>query len=423
MRATVLHALLALAGAAAAQERPAPLGEAATATVVYNFEQAEHWAMRAIVLLTLGDDYHPAAAAILVAALRDRDVRLAAFGVEQVLRTGDRVAAAVAVPPLIDALVELLPTKNEHLRARTLQALARLLPASGATDAAAWRRWWSEHKAAHAAAPWTPVAAAPQAAGTVTQRIVERAFDLRDAGLEVVFVLDSTGSMQLAIDAARDAIDEVATILAGVTPRLRLGLVHYKDFGDMSNAARLLVPLTKDYRKVRERLDKLQAGGGGDIPERIEKGVEVALDPATGWSKGSNRMLLVIGDAPPHPEAEQYLLELVRRAYEHPDARGKGPVTGARKEGVRPFITSTIATNASVKGIFEQIAAAGGGTSVVLDLAAQRRTVDGKPVGRQRTAGQRIAEHVLLLSFGAGFEAQLRVFVDVFFEYRNAGLF
>lgn len=402
-------------------QQGSPLGEAATGTLVYNYEQSEHWAMRALVLLSLGADYHPAAATVLVDALKSSDGRLPAFAVEQLLRTGDRVLPAIATAEVVAQLVGLADHKNDLLRERAQQVLGKLFRDAGATDGRSWKRWWSECQREYAPAAWVAAAQPQRGEGTVTQQLVERAFDLRDAGLEVVFVLDSTGSMQLAIDAARDAIDEIATILAGVTPKLELGLVHYKDFGDMGDGAKLLVPLTKNYKKVRETLAKLQASGGGDTPERIEKGIEVALDRPTGWNKNANRMMLVIGDAPPHADVEKELLDLVKRAHEHPFARGKGPTTG-RKEDVRPFITSTIATNPAVKGIFEEIAKAGGGAAVVLDMNATKK-VDGKVISKKRSAGEQIAEHVLLLSFGATYAAQLRVFVDVFFEYRQAGLY
>jgi Mg-chelatase subunit ChlD len=415
------------ADAKAASPVVVAFGEAATETLVHAYGEAPSWAMRALIMLSLGEDWHPAGSAMLVAALRDKDKRLRAFAVEQVLRTGTRVAAAIATPDLITELVDATSTRNDHAKARAAEALHKLLPEVAAKKPAEWRQWWNAERATYAAPAWT-AREQQQTTGTVSQKLVERAFDLRDAGLQVVFVVDSTGSMQVAIDAARDAIDEVTAILAGVTDRLELGLVHYKDTGDLSGAASLLVPLTKDHKKVRDKLAKLTAGGGGDIPERVERGIEVALDKETGWDKEKNRMLLVIGDAPPHPEDEQALLALVKRAYEHPFVAGTGPVTGVPKKVLRPFVTSTIATNPSVKDAFAAIAKAGGGASVVMNLGGGGpgggRGAQPADVGKgRRSAGQQIAEHVLLLSFGAGYEAQLKVFVDVFFTYRNAGAF
>lgn len=438
-------------GAPKAAPKPAPptaINQPATESLVRVYRGATNWTLQSLAMLSLGDDWHPAGAAMLVEALRGKDVRLHAFAVEEVLRTGKRVLPCVATPELIDALVETLAAKNPHLRARTVEALAHLLPEAQVKKPDEWKRWWAEHRATHAPAEWTSIAADPPG-GTAAQRLVQRAIDLHDAGLQLVFVVDSTGSMQVAIDAVRDAVEEVSAVLAGVTEQLELGLVHYKDDGDMKDAADLLVPLTKNHKLVREKLAKLVAGGGGDIPERIEAGIAVALDKATGWDKDKNRMLLVIGDAPPHPESEFKLLELVKRAYEQPFAVGKGAVTGPQaKAKARPFVTSAIATNPTVKEAFEAIAKAGGGACAVMNLGPQpghrpgappsdpkprgkekepEKGKDGAPepakVGAAATAARQVAAHVLLLSFGAGYEAQLRVFVDVFFAYRDAGLF
>ena len=52
----------------------------------------------------------------------------------------------------------------------------------------------------------TPGRLCAQRGATVGTSVLTRAFDLRDAGLDVAIVVDSTGSMQIAIDTARDAI-------------------------------------------------------------------------------------------------------------------------------------------------------------------------------------------------------------------------
>lgn len=409
-----------------------PLGQGATGTLVHNYEEADHWAMKAILLMSFGTDWHPDGVSAVVDALGHRDDRLPPYAVETLLRADDRVVRSLARPELIEELIDESRNKNEYYRERVLAVLKRLAPDANCDDNRSYKRWWRDEKETWAPPAWTE-AEVEHGEGTVTARLVERAFDLRDAGLQVVFVLDTTGSMQVAIDASRDAVDDITALLAGITPKLELGLVHYKDFGDFSEGAKMLVPLTRKHDKVRDKLGKLTAIGGGDAPERIEKGVEVALGRKMKWDKDANRMLLIIGDAPAHHDAEDELLALVKRAHDHPFSTGKGPVTGGRSE-LRPFITSAIATNPIVLQRFEAIAEAGGGTAVGLNLAG-RGPLGGMPMGDDRErrregaarkrnpAAEKIAEHVLLLSFGAGYEAQLREFVKVFFAYRRAGLF
>jgi|JRYL01.1.fsa_nt_gb Mg-chelatase subunit ChlD len=413
----------------AADPAPPPLGQAATGRIVHTYQTAEHWALRALCLLSLGTDWHPDGVAIVLAALADKDERLHAYAVETMLRTNDRVVAALAQKELLAALIDLLRRKNEHLRTRTEAALARLAPAAGCKGHVAWQRWWRDHEGSWAPAAWAPIAT-QATGGTATQQVIDRAFDLRDAGLEVVFVLDTTGSMQLAIDAARDAIDDITALLAGITPKLELGLVHYKDLGDMSDGAKLLEPLTRQHKKVQDRLAKLIASGGGDAPERVEKGIEAALAKDVGWTKDANRMLLIVGDAPPHMDTMDDLLAMVKKAHEHPFAKGKAAVTGPKETKVRPFITSALATSEAAMASFSEIAKAGGGTAVRMDLGPQRPGGRGEARGEARPAGTRaataaeqVAEHVLLLSFGGANDGTLREFVRVFFAYRRAGAF
>lgn len=401
---------------------PVPLGEAATQVLVRAHDEAGHWALRAIVLLSLGRDFHPAGSAALLKALADKDARMGAYAVE-VLRRMDAVAAPkVATRELVDALVDgPLQEKNEFVRDRTLEALALLVPGTGAADRNGWREWWRKNELLHVPPPWTPPPAAPRGAGTVAGSVVEKAFDLRDAGLQVAVVIDSTGSMQQAINAARDAIEDVVALLSGIAPRFEVGLVHYKDFGDMGDGAKLLEPLTKDQRAVRERLAKLVASGGGDAPERVECGVGIALGKEMGWDRNANRLVLVIGDAPAHEEVLTGLVEMVKRAHDQPFSRAKGPVTGAKVPSkLRPFITSCIATSPAARPHFEAIATAGGGACVLLPMTAPN-TKDVSSA--QSKAVQEVVRHVLKLSFGTQYEAQLNLFADVYFTWRDAKAF
>ncbi len=410
------------------------LGQAATGTLVHAYGQAEHWSMRAIVLLSLGSDWHPDAVACVLHALRDKDERLVPYGLEVLRGMDDASLQQVATPELVGELIDKqLKRKNKLFTDRLCELLPRLLPAAKATDRRGFEEWWRAAKATYAPPAWEapPAATGEQKGGTVATKVVERAFDLRDAGLDVAIIIDSTGSMQIAIDTARDAIDDVVALLTGIAPKLRLGLAHYKDLGDMGDGAKLLVPMTRDQKEVREKLAKLIAGGGGDVPERVERGVAVALSKEMGWNKDANRLLLVIGDAPPHPESEAPLYELVRKARELPFEVGKGPTTGPKKSEVRPFVTSTIATNPQAKASFEKIAEAGGGTSVMLEVgpppaAPARGGKGGTPAPAQPAKSsrsvQQVVEHILLLSFGAQHRPQLQRFVRTFFEYRDAGL-
>jgi hypothetical protein len=138
------------------------------------------------------------------------------------------------------------------------------------------------------------------------------------------------------------------------------------------------------------------------------------------WNKEANRLILIIGDAPPHPNTMEPLLKAIKDAHDRPFVRGSKPLSGKR-EPLKPFITSTICTSLAAKVEFEQLAKAGGGTPVFMDV----RNGGGKAMNDVDTAkaARSVVEHILLLSFGAQYRAQLQSFVRVFFDYRDAGLF
>jgi hypothetical protein len=431
-------AVLVLLSTAFAQERgrhravqqPAmtlpPLNQKDTEDVVAAFGRADTWSQQAIALFSLGTDWHPAGSAIVLAALQARDARLHCFGVEQLRRTDARVFASVCTQPVVAELVEhQLQAKWELLRNRTLEVLERLFPNAG-HDAPAMVAYWREHQKDYQPPAWTPPASDPNANKTVAMPMMERAFDLRDAGLQIAIVIDSTSSMQAGIDAARDAINDVTAILASIAPKLELGLVHYKDVTDFKPGARILEPMTRDQQKVREHLAHLTAEGGGDPPEKVDAGVELALSKEMNWNRNANRLILIVGDAPPHQEDMAGLLAMVERAHLHPFQTGKQPVTGTDGQQLRPFITSAIAISPEAKGAFDQIAKAGGGTCVLMSMRRGGRGSllpgnVGKKTANDADAAEQVARHVLTLSFGAQFEPQLRAFVDTFFAYHKAG--
>lgn len=119
--------------------------------------------------------------------------------------------------------------------------------------------------------------------------------------VEAVFVLDTTGSMGGMIEGAKQKIWAIANTLASAkpTPRIKLGLVAYRDRGDAYVTK--VVSLTDDLDAVYKELMSFQAGGGGDTPESVNQGLNEAVTRMT-WSedKKSYRVIFLVGDCPPH---------------------------------------------------------------------------------------------------------------------------
>ena len=119
--------------------------------------------------------------------------------------------------------------------------------------------------------------------------------------VEVVFVLDTTGSMGGLIQAAKDKIWSIASTMASAqpAPELRMGLVAYRDRGDAYVTR--VVDLSDDLDSVYARLMSFQAAGGGDGPESVNRALHDAVN-AMSWSQDDNvyRTIFLVGDAPPH---------------------------------------------------------------------------------------------------------------------------
>lgn len=119
--------------------------------------------------------------------------------------------------------------------------------------------------------------------------------------LDVVFCLDCTGSMGDEIDRLKATLDSVARRLTQLpgSPRLRLGLVKYRDRCDSFVVAK--DELTHELSTFRANLARAYADGGGDYPEDVQAGLAAAVDDMS-WDRSANavRLVFLVGDAPPH---------------------------------------------------------------------------------------------------------------------------
>jgi von Willebrand factor type A domain len=456
-----LVSLAAFAGTALGQGKPAapmPLGQAATEALAARFTAADHWVQKAVTLLSLNTWWHPAGASMITAALRDKDPRLVAFGLEALLRAEPTLMPSVATSELLDELiVRQLARNNELLGKRVLLALKGLAPKVDATDRAAWQRWWNETKATWAPEAWTAREQPTGGEGTVAAS--QRAFDLYQTGLDMVICIDSTGSMQPTIDALGAALGDMVDILDGISPKMRLAIVHYKDSGELGKTgAKVVQPFNKNIKVAQENLDDLRAFGGGDLPEAVLGGLEQSLDPKLGWKKDANKLVVLIGDAPPHPADRSKAVELVRAAHETPGVPVGKPTTGP-KPADTPFLTSCIGVVVNLEGKlreqpgyrefvdsqkvmredFAAIAKAGGGVYVEVEFTftdqpppPKEKKDKGKEKDKDKArdagnaiasaATRRIVEHILVLSFGERFAAEMREFVRIYYDYKTGGL-
>jgi Mg-chelatase subunit ChlD len=119
--------------------------------------------------------------------------------------------------------------------------------------------------------------------------------------VEVVFVLDTTGSMGGLIEAAKEKIWSIASTLAQAqqVPQISMGLVAYRDRGDAYVTR--VIDLNRDLDSMYAQLMDFAADGGGDGPEAVNEALEAAIHRMS-WSQDRDtyKVVFLVGDAPPH---------------------------------------------------------------------------------------------------------------------------
>ena len=121
------------------------------------------------------------------------------------------------------------------------------------------------------------------------------------AGLDVVFLIDTTGSMGGELAEAKDRVRQLAELLRvdRANQRVRIGVVAFRDQGD--EYVTLRSPLDADVEVSFRFLAELTVGGGGDGPEDVLAGLSTAIHDMN-WDLGDDveREIFLIGDAPAH---------------------------------------------------------------------------------------------------------------------------
>lgn len=126
--------------------------------------------------------------------------------------------------------------------------------------------------------------------------------------IEVVFAVDTTGSMGGLIEGAKRTVWAIAKHIGEAAPNatLRVGLVAYRDKDD----AYVTRPfaLTDDLDKVYAELASYEASGGGDQPEHVRRALAEAVH-GMAWTPVANKMIFLVGDAPAAERADAPTLE------------------------------------------------------------------------------------------------------------------
>ena len=183
--------------------------------------------------------------------------------------------------------------------------------------------------------------------------------------LDILFLLDATGSMDDEIDQLKATIAEVSQRIDRLPSQadVRLGMTLYRDEGDEFVTATF--DFTRDVDAFADALDRVVADGGGDEPEALDEALAEAL-AAPSWRPAAQAVQLVflVADAPPQ----------IARDVPTPYTAS---MLEAAERGVKIFPVSSSGTDDQAEYVFRQLAQFTGARYVFLTYGAAGRATGG----------------------------------------------
>lgn len=160
--------------------------------------------------------------------------------------------------------------------------------------------------------------------------------------IDLLFLLDATGSMEDEINRIQDTIVSISERVSSLpgSPELRFGLVAYKDQSD--DYVTRSSDFTSDVQAFRTTLLAVRAGGGGDTSEAVNEGLYSAVHELS-WNEHGLRLAFLVADAPPHvdqPDSPPYPKTLLE----------------AQAKGIKIFSIAASNSNPAAEYVMRQIA-------------------------------------------------------------------
>ena len=131
--------------------------------------------------------------------------------------------------------------------------------------------------------------------------------ELRRKGLDIVLVIDDTGSMDLIINDVRDRMDELVMAIHRLVPIARIGIVV---FGGRSERVDI-EPLTISSHRLQTFLSGIAAKGHGSQGD-VYSACVTAVNQMN-WKPYAKKVIVLVGDSPPRFEDYGPLLSLIAR--------------------------------------------------------------------------------------------------------------
>ena len=200
-------------------------------------------------------------------------------------------------------------------------------------------------------------------------------------GLDLCFVVDTTGSMGDDIQNAKENMEGILEHLADKTDNYRVALIDYRDFDDRSKASedypfKIQLNFTNDNETITNTIQSLDLGNGGDNEETVYSALMAAV--GLDWRSNAKKVIIIMGDAAPldpEPYTEYTYADVLVALFAADINLDLGH---SDKRVVDVFDTSlinvfSIGTNASADAadFFEKISASTGGSYAGVENASE----------------------------------------------------
>ncbi len=129
-------------------------------------------------------------------------------------------------------------------------------------------------------------------------------------GLQVMFIIDTTGSMGDELAYLQCDFSSIAKEVA--SSDVTYSVNFYRDEGD--EYVTKTNSFTSDAESVQSTIDAEYAAGGNDEPEAVAQILDECITSNDEWQEDANKLIFMVFDAPPHLGTEDVLVKAIQSA-------------------------------------------------------------------------------------------------------------
>ncbi|HVA79121.1 MAG TPA: VWA domain-containing protein, partial [Candidatus Binataceae bacterium] len=223
--------------------------------------------------------------------------------------------------------------------------------------------------------------------------------ELRRKGLDVVLVIDGTGSMSLIINDVKAKMAQLIQAIHRLVPIARVGIIVFGGKGEKME----IQPLTLSPAKLTDFLGHITAKGGGEWEEDTFGACQTAMDKMD-WKPYAKKVVVLVGDSPPHKDDFAPLIAMIHKFKEQNGTFNTVDVAAEEHERFErefwlkvhreepPKISPLPEFYQQTRAAYKVLANAGGGAM------------------RSLTHDSHINQQVLILAFGEQWQNQVSAF-------------